>query len=139
VSLRQGDWRSELSATLEAVEQFCIEFKVWRAGNCPDLDPFSGELLLRETLTNSVLHGCSGDPRKSILCSLRSKPGRLVIVIRDSGEGFDWRAAWGRRSDVSDLHGRGMEILRLYASSVRFNRAGNSVALVKRFQKEERV
>ena len=131
---RQGEWRSELPATLEAVEEFCTEFQRWRASVCADLNSFSTALLLRESLTNAVIHGCGGDPRKHISCVLRAKPGRLLIAIRDAGEGFDWRAAWDRRPDVSETSGRGVEILRRYSNSVRFNRKGNSVTLVKRFE-----
>lgn len=130
---RRVEWRSELPATLEAVEQFCVEFQRWRAGACAGLNSFSTLLLLRESLTNAVIHGCGEDPRKRVCCVLRAKPGRLLIAIRDAGEGFDWRAAWDRQPDVSETGGRGVEILRRYANSVRFNRKGNSVTLVKRF------
>jgi serine/threonine-protein kinase RsbW len=133
MSARPGEWRREVSGTLEAIEEICAEFQLWRARACPGLDLFSTELLLRESLTNSVLHGCSGDPHKHISCVLRLKPGRLLIAIRDDGEGFNWRDAWNRRAEISDTHGRGMEILRRYANSVRFNPKGNSVTLIKRY------
>jgi serine/threonine-protein kinase RsbW len=128
------EWRRDLPATLDAIEQFCRDFQSWRAVACTGLDSFAAELLLREVLTNSVLHGSAGDPRKRISCSLRAKPDRLIIAIRDEGEGFDWRAVWHRRGDPADSHGRGVQILREYASLVRFNRKGNSVMLVKRFE-----
>ncbi len=127
-------WHCELPATLDAIEQFCSNFQSWRAVACTGLDSFAADLLLREVLINSVLHGSAGDPRKRISCSLRAKPDRLIIAVRDEGEGFDWRAAWHRRSDPADTHGRGIQILRQYASLVRFNRKGNSVTLVKRFE-----
>jgi len=57
----------------------------------------------------------------------------VVIAIWDEGEGFDWRAAWSRESDLSDDHGRGLEIFRCYANSIRFNPKGNAVVLIKRF------
>jgi anti-sigma regulatory factor (Ser/Thr protein kinase) len=136
---RQGEWRSELPATLEAVEQFCAKFQQWRACVCADLNSFSSALLLRESLTNAVIHGCAEDPRKRISCVLRAKPGRLLINIRDAGEGFDWRAAWDRRPEVAETGGRGVEILRRYSNSVRFNREGNSVTLVKRFEVKNEV
>jgi anti-sigma regulatory factor (Ser/Thr protein kinase) len=123
----------ELPPTLEAVESFCLEFQLWRAVACADLDAFSSELLLRETLTNSVVHGGAEEPRERISCVLRVKRGRLIIAIRDGGKGFDWHAAWDQRAAGSDTHGRGLEILRKYANAVRFNPKGNSVMLVKRF------
>lgn len=128
------EWRCELPATLDAVERFCRDFHVWGREACAGLNSFGAELLLREALTNSVLHGSSGDPGKRILCSLRAKPDRLIIAIRDQGNGFDWRDRWRRKPDPVANHGRGIEILRRYANLVRFNRSGNSVTLIKRFE-----
>jgi len=133
VSLLKKEWRLELPPTLEAIEKFCVEFRLWREKTCAGLDAFSGELLLREALTNSVVHGCSEDSSKRVWCVIRAKVGRVVIAIWDEGDGFDWRAAWNRESDLSDDHGRGLEIFRCYASSVRFNPKGNAVVLIKKF------
>jgi anti-sigma regulatory factor (Ser/Thr protein kinase) len=130
---RAGEWRTEFPATLEAVEEFCEEFKSWRAAACAALDPFVSELLLREALTNSVVHGSSGAADKRVQCVLRVKPGRLLMFVRDEGAGFDWNAALQREAAPSDTHGRGIEIYKRYASSLRFNPKGNSVMLVKRF------
>ena len=125
--------RVDLPPTLQAIESFCLQFQRWRGTACADLNAFSSELLLREALTNSVVHGAAQDPRGRITCVLRIKRGRLIIAIRDGGQGFDWRAAWNRQAGALDTHGRGMEILRHYASAVRFNPAGNSVTLIQRF------
>src|SRR5277367_6340143 len=99
-----------MPATIEAIEQFCTEFHLWRESYCADLDAFDSELLLREALTNSVVHGSQLDPGKRISCVLRVKRGRLVIGIRDEGAGFDWRARWDRRAEPTAPHGRGIEI-----------------------------
>lgn len=128
------EWRCELPATLDAVEQFCREFHVWRRNACAELNSFSVELLLREALTNSVLHGSRSDPRKRIFCSLRAKRDRLIMAVRDQGHGFDWRGAFRCNADPAENHGRGIEIFRKYANLVRFNREGNSVTLIKRFE-----
>jgi anti-sigma regulatory factor (Ser/Thr protein kinase) len=125
--------RVELLPTLEAIESFCLQFQQWRALACADLNAFASELLLREALTNSVLHRAGEDPRERISCVLRVKQGRLIIAIQDAGQGFDWRAAWDRKAECRDTHGRGIEILRHYASAVRFNPSGNSVTLIQRF------
>jgi anti-sigma regulatory factor (Ser/Thr protein kinase) len=129
----RSELRVELARTLEAIETFCLQFQDWRGKACADLDPFSSELLLREALTNAVEHGGSQDPLERISCVLRAKQGRLIIAIRDGGQGFDWRAAWNRQADAEDTGGRGIEIFRHYASWVRFNPSGNSVTLIQRF------
>lgn len=133
MSLRAGELRMMLDPTLEAIEQFSAFFRLWQVQTCAGLDAFSAELLLREALTNSVVHGSSSGSSHQIQVVLRAKRGRLLMAIEDGGDGFDWRAAWERRADSCDTRGRGVEIYRHYASRVRFNPKGNSVILIKRF------
>jgi serine/threonine-protein kinase RsbW len=134
LTLVRTELRAELPATHDGLERFCAEFRLWLAGSCPSLDQFAAELLLREALTNCVVHACSEDPSKRITCVVRAKPGRLLIAVRDSGPGFDWRAVWNASANIFDTHGRGIEMLRIYANAVRFNESGNSMTLMKRFQ-----
>jgi anti-sigma regulatory factor (Ser/Thr protein kinase) len=132
VSLGICELRVNLPSTLEAVEGFCREFRAWRTGNDEGPGAFDAELLLREALTNSVMHGCPNDPDKHICCVVRAKKGRLLILVRDEGTGFNWRAAWDRDATISDTSGRGISIFRHYANQVRFNPEGNTVTLLKR-------
>ena len=92
---------------------------------------FAVELLLREALTNAVVHGSQNDPARSIRCTLRVKAGWLIVNVADEGEGFDWRRQRSRQAESSACSGRGMEIFRKYASRVRFNEKGNAVTLAK--------
>lgn len=133
MTLNTCELRVNLPSTLEAIEGFCREFRVWRAGNCEGLRAFDSELLLREALTNSVMHGCPDDPGKNIWCIVRVKKKRLLIVVRDEGTGFNWRAAWDRKAPLCGTSGRGIGIFRHYANQVRFNPEGNAVTLLKRF------
>ena len=128
--------RTELPATFEAIERVFAEFR----GRCDCIrvhkECFQAELLLREALTNAVVHGCRGDRSKSILCTVRVKGARLIIAVEDGGAGFDWRAALSRQADPSACSGRGMEIFRKYATRVRFSEKGNRVTLIKDFKGE---
>jgi serine/threonine-protein kinase RsbW len=92
--------------------------------------------LLDTTLANSLEHGCRHDPAKRILCAVRAKRGRLLIVVGDEGEGFDWRTAMLSRSAIQVSGGRGIEIFQRYASRFRYNAKGNVVALLMRFESE---
>jgi anti-sigma regulatory factor (Ser/Thr protein kinase) len=100
---------------------------------------FAAELLVREALTNAVVHGCGSDPRKRVHCSLRLRKGRLLIAVADEGPGFDWRAGRGVRANVPDCSGRGMEILHYYANHVRFNEKGNVVTMVRQLDRGTHV
>lgn len=135
---KPAEWRAELPPTLESIDLFCAGFHAWRVISCANVEAFSVELILREALTNSVLHASenhteSESAGRLILCVLRAAPGRLLIAIRDRGHGFDWRSAWNHHADPLDTSGRGIEILRHYADFVRFNAAGNGVTMIKRF------
>src|ERR1019366_9570477 len=116
---------------VEQVERAALEFRQ-RFGSLGARTTFAGELLLREAMLNAVLHGSRGDPAKTVRCVVRARSGNLLILVRDEGDGFDWRTALGRVAGASEQSGRGLEIFRTYASRVRFSLRGNQVALVIR-------
>jgi serine/threonine-protein kinase RsbW len=125
--------RMALPATLQAAEAFFVEFRYRSEALMDRVSRFAAELLVREALTNAVVHGCHADPGKQVRIVVRLKCGRLLIAVDDDGDGFDWRGAWRRSAELSDCSGRGIEILRAYASRVRYNSRGNSVTMIKRF------
>jgi serine/threonine-protein kinase RsbW len=129
--------RRDMPATLQAIEEFVVEFGERCRARLEHKSFFGAELLLREALTNAVQHGSNADPAKRVRCCLRIKGGRLLIAVEDCGRGFDWRAAWNKQAASPDSSGRGVEILRKYASRVRYNGRGNAVTIVKRFFEEK--
>jgi serine/threonine-protein kinase RsbW len=130
------EMRAEFPATLQAIEDFFVEFKrKSRAMPDPSIC-FAVELLVREALTNAVMHGCHADPTKQVRCSLRLKNRRMLIAVEDDGDGFDWRAAQRTAAAPLGCSGRGMAILLKYANRVRFNARGNKVTMIKRFDKD---
>lgn len=126
-----------LPATLASVEALVREFRLHAGAGPGGATCFAVELLLREALANAVVHGCGNDPAKRIRCRVRSRRRHVTIAVADPGAGFDWRREWMNRPAASDCRGRGLEILRTYASRVRFNRAGNGVVILKRFGEKQ--
>ena len=126
------EMRAALPASLQAVEEFFVEFRRENRSLLDSVNCFGAELLLREALTNAVVHGCHADPHMQVRCVLRLKGRRLLIAVEDDGDGFDWRLARDTSPNLSDCSGRGMEILRKYANHVRYNDRGNVVAMIKR-------
>jgi serine/threonine-protein kinase RsbW len=48
------------------------------------------QLALQEALTNAILHGNRSDPEKHVrMCVAIEEGGGILIVIKDSGSGFD--------------------------------------------------
>ena len=128
--------RASLPATLQAIEEFLMEFGRRSQSLLVPRNCFAAELLVREALTNAVVHGCRQNPDKQVRCFLRLRSGRLLIAIADDGEGFDWRAARRTRANLPDSSGRGMEILHRYANHVHFNDRGNVVTMIKQLERK---
>jgi serine/threonine-protein kinase RsbW len=93
-------------------------------------------LLLREALTNAVLHGNREDPAKTVTVELYCGKRWITLHVRDEGEGFDWRTRERYRAGEEETSGRGLAIYHLYADKVIFNASGNTLALW-RSRKEE--
>ena len=137
--MRGCELRANLPRTLEGVEGFCFQFRSWYSETRCAAEVFAMELLLREALANAVAHGGRPAHQESfpgtVLCVLRSSEARLLIAVRDSGSGFDWRSA--SRLPIPEntrACGRGIAIYYRYADRVRFNERGNGVTLVKCFR-----
>jgi len=125
------DLRAVLAATNDEAEEFCLLFRR-RALEMGESFVFTAELLLREALTNAIVHGSRGDCQKQVLCAVRLAHRRVIIAVQDEGDGFDWRAVPKPPEESLDTRGRGIDLLRKYASRVRFNNKGNAVTLIVR-------
>ncbi len=125
--------RLALGARLEAIEEALRQFQPALAELREQKERFAAELLLREALTNAVVHGCQSDPSKAARCRLRIRNRRLTISIADDGPGFDWKTVSMREAENSDCSGRGLEIFRKFATRFRFNGKGNAVTIWKKF------
>jgi anti-sigma regulatory factor (Ser/Thr protein kinase) len=132
-ALSECELRKTIPATLQAVEELLEGFRNSTVSTLDRTACFAAELLLREALTNAVVHGCHAESGKQVRCSMRLRDRRLLIVVDDDGDGFDWRAARCISGVFSDCSGRGMEILSKYANRVRYNDRGNVATILKRF------
>ena len=56
----------------------------------------------------------------------------LRIHVRDSGEGFDWRRL-STQFEGTQLHGRGLALVRRLCASVDFRDPGNEVVAFYKF------
>lgn len=123
------EMRVRIPARWSSVESVLAQLRE----RAPDLRKcFGAELVLREALNNAVLHGCQCDERKRITCRIRVDSRRIVVSVRDEGDGFDWRASKRGQATPEAESGRGLSIFGAYATRVRFNESGNAVTIVKR-------
>ncbi len=130
------DLRIWLPASIAATEEFYCSFRRQHGCMCRNGEHFVAELILREALTNAVLHGSKADASKQIYCHIRRRGSNLTMIVRDQGEGFDWRSRSGREACSTAVSGRGVEIFRRYATRYRYNATGNCLAIWKKFEEE---
>lgn len=120
-----------LPATTQAVESFCLEVRHRLKGCVSAADWYAVELLLREALTNAVLHGDPGSSGQ-VSCEVTVRKRLARLIVADEGRGFDWRRALSAAAPDTATSGRGVKIYQLYADRVSFNEAGNRVVLHRR-------
>lgn len=65
---------------------------------------------------------------RKVYFSYAIDPESSRFVIRDEGEGFDWRARMASKPDQPGLHGMGMRMASVYVQELRYNEAGNEVS-----------
>lgn len=124
------------------------------ASTCPE--PRRAVIGLTELLINAVEHGNLGigyeekgrlreddcweqaitarlaqrvNADKAVWVEYAREPGRIRIVIRDQGDGFDWRSHLEMDpAQASGLHGRGIALARMISfDSIEFRGKGNEV------------
>ncbi len=55
-------------------------------------------------------------------------PEQSRFIIRDEGDGFDWRARMEVKREQPELHGMGMNMAKLYVDKLSYNEQGNEVS-----------
>ncbi len=91
---------------------------------------FAVNLVMREALTNAVLHGNKNDVTKDIRFALKIVGDTSIhLEIEDQGKGFDWRKYQGCALPASMVHGRGICIMETYFTRYAYNEKGNKLFL----------
>jgi serine/threonine-protein kinase RsbW len=90
---------------------------------------FSVDLLLREFIVNAMVHGNRSVRRKRVHVGIRLGRKWIKLVVRDEGQGFNWRARRRSLPSATEVSGRGLAIGAAYAARMQFNVSGNQVTL----------
>jgi serine/threonine-protein kinase RsbW len=94
------------------------------------------ETSLREALANAIKHGCSGDPTKSIRCSVMFEGDlSVLIVVSDPGPGFNPKSLPDPTvgEHLYENHGRGIYLINHLMDEVHFKRGGAEIHMRSRF------
>ena len=93
------------------------------------------ELALTEALANAVIHGAKSDPTKIVECDVAcDEDGRLLIIVRDPGTGFDPSSLPNpcMGENVYAQHGRGIYLINQLMDEVKFHKNGTEIHMVKK-------
>lgn len=126
-------------SSLDQVDATCREVRAFLHAHGASGAAFAVELVGREGLNNAVIHGNRLDAQKQVRVGLRLCSRHVRLSITDQGSGFDWRKGL-QASPPGECatNGRGLPILGLYASRVRFNERGNRLTVwIPRRPREE--
>ena len=104
-----------------------------RAARWDDKDLFAVELVLEEALTNAVKHGNHSDPSKNVRFGVKLNESTFYVRIEDEGNGFDPGVLADPREPANQMatSGRGILLIRHFATRVQWNERGNVIELEK--------
>lgn len=119
-------------SSLKNIEEFCNETRYLLLRLGLEKHIFAVELLVREAITNAIIHGNRSDESLKVRCRLRVCKNWIIISVRDEGQGFAWKKNHRNVPAPAVPSGRGLRIYSLYAARTGFNRAGNGVVLLRR-------
>ena len=115
------------SADLANVDRLMKCLRLFMKKNRLTSESFACELVAREALNNAIVHAFGGDSKKKIRFILEFRPQDIIMKISDEGHGFDWRKCLAKEYDPKSTSGRGVLLLKLYASEFQFNEKGNEI------------
>ena len=101
----------------------------------PKDDVQAVQLALQEAVANAICHGCRGDDSKHVHCSVSyDQSGEVVMVVRDSGPGFDPSAIADPLDGANILKpsGRGIFLIYELMDDVQFADGGREVRMRKK-------
>ena len=116
-----------MPSVIEAVVGLMTEFGYSRK------DIFGVHLMLEESIVNAIKHGHQHDSSKEVEVRYRISREHVLVEVEDEGAGFISSLVPDATApeNLNRPSGRGLLLIRHYATWVRFNNWGNCVAFCK--------
>jgi serine/threonine-protein kinase RsbW len=121
--------KADVTAITPTVEQV---MSIVRDMKCGEGREFDIETALREALANAIVHGCGGDPRKSIQLVVACDATRgMLLIVRDPGKGFDISQVPNPvvGQNIYATHGRGIYLINQLMDEVSFEKGGTEIRM----------
>lgn len=93
---------------------------------------FALRLAMDEALVNAIIHGNKNQETKVVRVKAVFENDKISVSIQDEGSGFDRSKLYDPRQEpfLHQTHGRGVFLIRQFASDVFFNESGNQITFV---------
>ena len=89
-----------------------------------DQDKFNNlTLAFSEAAANSIVHGNKSDKSKIVTITVKVDDEKMIISLKDQGEGFDLNEVPDptKPENILKDHGRGIHIMRSFLSNLTYN------------------
>jgi len=100
-------------------------------------DEVYGKILIStvEAVNNAIVHGNKGDIRKMVTVNFTADGNTFDVTVTDQGDGFKYNSLPDPTdpSNIENLHGRGVFIMKSLADSIEYNEPGNEVKMSFRY------
>jgi len=100
---------------------------------------FGLDMAVRESVTNAVLHGNRQDERKTVEVVFEDAGDRVVVTVRDEGEGFDPASVSDPTAEENLLKtsGRGILFMRSFMDTVEWEPHPDGGTVVRMTKKKK--
>lgn len=124
-----GSEPSEIHTVEEELEKFCQRVGLSQ----DDIENFG--IATTEMVNNAIRHGNKNQPEKKVFVTFEKSPSKMIVTVRDSGNGFMPEKVADPLAPENILKdsGRGIFIVRMLMDDVKFNftKKGTEVVLIK--------
>ena len=132
--------QKKLPSRVDVIPQFIKEVidKLNREIHPHDDDLFQIKLVLEESLTNAIRHGNKLNPDLSVNVSVTTRNNRLIMQVKDEGEGFDFDNVPDPTTEEKLLltSGRGVFLIKKLMDEVNFDDSGREITMIKILKKK---
>jgi serine/threonine-protein kinase RsbW len=99
----------------------------------PHKDIFGVHLMLEESIVNAIKHGHQNDTSKEVEVRYRISQEHVLVEVEDEGQGFILALVPDATApeNLDKPSGRGLLLIRHYATWLRLNNWGNCLAFCK--------
>ncbi|MBN2119735.1 MAG: ATP-binding protein [Candidatus Omnitrophica bacterium] len=100
---------------------------------------FNIRLSLEEALVNAIKYGNKMDPQLFVDVVVESQGDKLIIIVKDKGQGFDFDNVLDptKVENLEKTSGRGIFLIKNLMDEVEFSDGGSQIKMVKVFNKDE--